>query len=206
MTPIVFRDASILDGTGARPWRGDVRVEGQRIAALRPAGQRPATEDAQIVDCRGRTLMPGLIESHAHLSFVDQTTLQHARAAAGRGAPARHAQARAGCTSTAGSPRAFSAAATKPRLDVVARNAIDRGDHPGPRSLAASVQLTPTGGVGDLRQLHLDPGDSMYTLPCDGPVEFRRRRARRAAKAWTCSRSCRPATRQHAAHSRRQRR
>jgi imidazolonepropionase-like amidohydrolase len=68
----------------------------------------------------------------------------------------------------------FSAAATKPRLDVVARNAIDAGDHPGPRLRAASVQLTVTGGVGDLRQLHLDPGDAMYTLPCDGPIEFRR--------------------------------
>jgi imidazolonepropionase-like amidohydrolase len=39
---------------------------------------------------------------------------------------------------------------------------------------AASVQLTVTGGVGDLRQLHLDPGEAMYTQPCDGPVEFRR--------------------------------
>ncbi len=40
--------------------------------------------------------------------------------------------------------------------------------------LAASVQFTVTGGVGDLRQMHLDPGEAMYTLPCDGPVEFRR--------------------------------
>jgi imidazolonepropionase-like amidohydrolase len=69
---------------------------------------------------------------------------------------------------------AFSAAATKPRLDVVVRNAIASGEFPGPRLLAASVQFTVTGGVGDLRQLHLDPGDAMYTLPCDGPVAFRR--------------------------------
>jgi len=57
---------------------------------------------------------------------------------------------------------------------VVARNAINSGDYPGPRLLAASVQFTVTGGVGDLRRMHLDPGEAMYTLPCDGPVEFRR--------------------------------
>jgi hypothetical protein len=68
----------------------------------------------------------------------------------------------------------FSAAATKPRLDIVTRNAIDRGEFPGPRLRAASVQLTVTGGVGDLRQMHLDPGDAMYTLPCDGADAFRR--------------------------------
>ena len=53
--------------------------------------------------------------------------------------------------------------ATKPRLDIVTRDAIDRGEHPGPRLRAASVQLTVTGGVGDLRQMHLDPGEAMYT-------------------------------------------
>lgn len=173
MSAIVFRDASILDGTGARPWRGDVRVEGSRITAVRRAADRPATEDARTVECRGRTLMPGLIESHAHLSFVDQTTLQlHALLPVEEHllATLKHAK----LYLDSGYTSCFSAAATKPRLDIVTRNAIDRGDHPGPRTLAASVQLTPTGGVGDLRQLHLDPGDSMYTHPCDGPVEFRK--------------------------------
>ncbi|HSC99465.1 MAG TPA: amidohydrolase family protein, partial [Casimicrobiaceae bacterium] len=126
-----------------------------------------------VIDGHGATLMPGLIEPHAHLSFVDQATpaafstlpveehllltLKHAKLYLDQGFTS-----------------CFSAAATKPRLDVVVRNAINRGEHPGPRLRAASVQLTVTGGVGDLRQMHLDPGEAMYTLPCDGPVEFRR--------------------------------
>ena len=76
MAAIVLCNAAILDGTGTPPWRGDVRIEGQRIAAVRPVALRPATEDAIAVECNGRTLMPGLVESHSHLSFVDQTTLQ----------------------------------------------------------------------------------------------------------------------------------
>lgn len=173
MNTIVFRDATVLDGTGAAPFRADVRVIGNRIAAVSREPLRPATDAAHVVECAGATLMPGLIEPHAHLSFVDQATpaafntipveehllltLKHAKLYLDHGYTS-----------------CFSAAATKPRLDVVARNAIDRGEHPGPRLKAASVQFTVTGGVGDLRQMHLDPGDAMYTLPCDGPVEFRR--------------------------------
>ena len=173
MNATVFRNATVIDGTGATPFRADVRVVGNRIAAVSRDTDRPSTDAARVVDCAGATLMPGLVEPHAHLSFVDQATpaafntipveehllltLKHAKLYLDQGYTA-----------------CFSAAATKPRLDVVARNALDRGDHPGPRLKAASVQFTVTGGVGDLRQLHLDPGDAMYTLPCDGPVAFRR--------------------------------
>jgi imidazolonepropionase-like amidohydrolase len=169
----IFTNARVLDGSGAKPYTGDVVVDGNAIVDATPAGQRRLPPGANVVDCGGATLMPGLIEPHAHLSFVDQATphafsslpveehlllsLKHAKLYLDQGFTA-----------------AFSAAATKPRLDVVVRNAIRSGEFPGPRLLAASVQLTVTGGVGDLRQLHLDPGEAMYTLPCDGPAEFRR--------------------------------
>ena len=176
MSSFLFRNAAVLDGTGAPPWRGDVLVDGNRVADVLPTGRavpRPAPPDATIIECNGATLMPGLVEPHAHLSFIDQAspfdfhavpveehlllTLKHAKLYLDQGFTS-----------------CFSAAATKPRLDVVTRNAIDSGQFPGPRLRAASVQFTVTGGVGDLRKLQLDPGDMMYTLPCDGPVEFRR--------------------------------
>jgi len=176
MTSILFRNASVIDGSGRAPFAADVLVEGERIADVTPASAAAARivpPDALTIDCNGARLMPGLVEPHAHLSFLDQkspfdfhavpveehllATLRHAKLYLDQGFTA-----------------CFSAAATKPRLDVVTRNAIDAGQFPGPRLLAASVQLTVTGGVGDLRQLKLDPGDMMYTLPCDGPVEFRR--------------------------------
>ena len=173
MSATLFRDARVLDGSGEAPYRADVLVDGERIAAVARGGLAGATIDAAIVECDGRTLMPGLCESHAHLSFVDTMTLQHHAFLPVEEhllATLRHAK----LYLDSGFTSCFSAAATKPRLDVVARNAIDRGEHPGPRTLAASVQLTPTGGVGDLRQLHLDPGDAMYTQPCDGADAFRR--------------------------------
>jgi imidazolonepropionase-like amidohydrolase len=173
MATTLFRDANVIDGSGAAPFRADVRVEGDRIVAVTPAGAPPPDVAATIVDCAGRTLMPGLIEPHAHLSFVDQATPQALQALPVEEhllLTLKHAK----LYLDQGYTSCFSAAATKPRLDVVVRNAINAGQFPGPRMLAASVQFTVTGGVGDLRQMHLDPGEAMYTLPCDGPVEFRR--------------------------------
>lgn len=173
MNAVVFRNATIIDGTGAAPFAGNVRVAGNRIIAVERNDDVAATDAAEIVDCSGMTLMPGMIEPHAHLSFVDQATPQALSAIPVEEhvlLTLKHAK----LYLDQGFTSCFSAAATKPRLDIVARNAIDRGEHPGPRLRAASVQLTVTGGVGDLRQLHLDPGEAMYTLPCDGPVEFRR--------------------------------
>jgi imidazolonepropionase-like amidohydrolase len=176
MRSVLFAHARVFDGSGAEPFDGHVLVRGNRIECV--SATPIAAGDAEVIDCGGATLMPGLIEPHSHLSFLDHAmphefssmpveehllaTLRHARLYLDSGFTA-----------------CFSAAATKPRLDVVARNAIDSGEYPGPRTLAASVQLTVTGGVGDLRQMHLDPGEAMFTLPCDGPVEFMR--AARAA-------------------------
>jgi len=169
----LFRNAMVLDGTGAPPFPGDVLVEGDRIAKIGPAAKLAPTSGADIIDCAGATLMPGLVEPHTHLSFLDAAT-PHAFSAMPPEEHLLHTLKHAKLYLDHGFTACFSAAATKPRLDVVVRNAIEAGDFPGPRLLAASVQLTVTGGVGDLREPHLDPGDAMYTRPCDGPIEFRK--------------------------------
>jgi len=169
----VFVNARVLDGTGAAPFDADVRVDGNRITDVVRAEQRHPWHGIERIDCGGATLMPGLIEPHVHLSFIDQAT-PHAFTATPVEEHLLLSLKHAKRYLDQGFTAAFSAAATKPRLDVVVRDAIRSGDHPGPRLLAASVQLTVTGGVGDLRQLHLDPGDAMYTRPCDGADEFRR--------------------------------
>jgi cytosine/adenosine deaminase-related metal-dependent hydrolase len=49
---------------GEAPVRGDVLVEGERIAAV---GTLPPALDAEVVDCRDRIVLPGLVDSHRHL-------------------------------------------------------------------------------------------------------------------------------------------
>src|SRR5262245_65712075 len=70
MTTRLITSVRILDGTGREPFAGSVRIEGNRIAEVSPTplAVRPG-EPA--IDGRGATLMPGLVEPHAHLSFAD---------------------------------------------------------------------------------------------------------------------------------------
>lgn len=171
VTRTLFSNVRVLDGSGAAPWAGAVLVEGARIAALWREGQVPTVGDARVIDGAGATLMPGLIEAHAHLTFTDYVrsvemgfippeehlliTLRNAR----------H-MLRMGFTAC------FSAASAKPRLDVVVRNAVDAGDFPGPRTLAASPEMTVTAGLGDVRLPHLYRENFAAVL--DGADEFRR--------------------------------
>ena len=172
MAGTLFTGVTILDCTGAEPYSGEVLVEGARIAAIGRETHRLSRENMDVIDGGGATLMPGLIESHAHLSIdnaadlvqigmipAEETTL----------IAVRNARLYLDCGITS----CISAASAKPRTDVVIRNAINKGEIPGPRLLAASPWLTVTGGLGDMRTLHM-PQMSSMAITLDGPEEFRR--------------------------------
>ncbi len=61
---LLIRNATVVDGTGAIPFRGDVAVIGDRIAAI---GFLDAAHARQVIDAKGRYLTPGFIDVHAHL-------------------------------------------------------------------------------------------------------------------------------------------
>ncbi len=68
MHDIVIRNASVVDGTGAPPFHGDVAIAGGRIAEVAP---RAAHGDApppgrREIDAGGRLLAPGWIDIHTH--------------------------------------------------------------------------------------------------------------------------------------------
>jgi N-acyl-D-aspartate/D-glutamate deacylase len=63
---VLFRNAQIFDGTRRAPMTGDVLVKQGRIAAI---GEHLTAEDAQIVDCSGQWLTPGLLDIHTHLDL-----------------------------------------------------------------------------------------------------------------------------------------
>ena len=154
MNAILFRNVSVLDCTGNPAFAGSVLVEGNRIAAVVPAGALPAFGNAGIVDGQGATLMPGLIEAHSHLSFTDVAQSVELGFIPPEEHTLRTAQ-NARRMLDAGFTSCFSAASAKPRLDIVLRNAIDNGDFPGPRTLAASPEMTVTAGLGDVRLFHM---------------------------------------------------
>src|SRR5580700_5285237 len=71
MKRTLFTHVRVFDGTGAAPFAADVLVEDERIAAVHRSGESSAAQGAgmTVIDGAGATLMPGLVEAHAHLSW-----------------------------------------------------------------------------------------------------------------------------------------
>ena len=63
---IIIRNAAIYDGTGAKPFGGDVAIRGDRIAAVGAV----AGEAGRAIDARGLAIAPGFIDVHSHDDFV----------------------------------------------------------------------------------------------------------------------------------------
>lgn len=171
MRAVLFSGVDILDGSGAPPFSGQVLVKGSRIAAVAPAAAALDPDGAEVVPGRGATLMPGLIEPHAHLSFTD------IRMGTDLGAtpPEEHTLRTARCARTLlehGFTSCVSAASAKPGLDAAVRGALEAGELPGPRLLTASPELTVTSGLGDARLGHLY--QESFAVVRDGADGFRR--------------------------------
>jgi imidazolonepropionase-like amidohydrolase len=171
MGQTLFTNVRIFDGSGKKLFPGEVLIQGNRIQKVAKNKSKITAEGAKVVDGGGATLMPGLTEAHMHMSYTDCAQLKEI----GEVPPEEHTLLTAlnaekmlslGFTST------FSAAGSKPRLDIAVRNYINEGKIPGPRMRVASPEITSTGGLGDERQLHMH--HHSIELIVDGPVEMSR--------------------------------
>jgi imidazolonepropionase-like amidohydrolase len=172
MGKTLITGAAIWDATGAPVYRGDVLIDGNRIAAIaRQPGGLEASGAAQI-DGTGLFLMPGMVEGHAHLSFetvaVTEDLIRPAPEEqvfmAARGAKA---------LIDAGFTSAYGASEAKLRLAVAVRNEVNAGRLPGPRIRAGSLEISVTGAMGDESRNH-DPRPGGPSLIVDGPEEMRK--------------------------------
>lgn len=178
-----FAGLTLIDGTGA-PARRDMNVEiaDGRIAAITagpPPGPDFGTDAAgtEVVDARGLTLLPGLIDGHVHLLLEpevnepgdwdraqdddDATLLGRAGVAAARLLATGVTTAR-DCGGRGGLP-------------VAVRDAIARGTLPGPRILASGPVITRTGGHGHRFGLAADDAPALRRAAAgllDGGVDF----------------------------------
>jgi len=66
---ILFINARVFDGSEELQGQQQILVDGNLIAEV--GSDIVAPNDAAIVDCQGRTLMPGLIDMHSHLAIQE---------------------------------------------------------------------------------------------------------------------------------------
>ncbi|MGN9837030.1 N-acyl-D-amino-acid deacylase family protein [Nonomuraea sp. H19] len=60
---VVISGGRVLDGTGAPPYRADVAIGGDRIAAV---GRLDGAQADTVIDASGRFVAPGFVDCHAH--------------------------------------------------------------------------------------------------------------------------------------------
>src|SRR5689334_11843556 len=68
---LVVRGGRIVDGTGAAAREATLVITGNRITNVLPPGSTEWPRDARVIDATGRTVMPGLIDLHTHLSYTE---------------------------------------------------------------------------------------------------------------------------------------
>jgi imidazolonepropionase-like amidohydrolase len=173
MATTLFTNVRILDGSGALAYAGSVLVEGNRIKSVGRSSAALAPTGATVIDGAGATLMPGMCEAHTHFSWNDAATLSAIQTMPLEEhvlwcAKVAKLYLDAGFTSCVG------AACAKPRLDVVIRNAINAGQIPGPRYLAASQEITVPGGLGDETLPHLPFPEFSFGVNVNSADEMRK--------------------------------
>src|SRR6267378_6748614 len=66
---LVLRNGRIFDGTGAPAREGTLVIERNKIAKILASSSTDWPKDAQVIDVSGKTILPGLIDLHTHLTY-----------------------------------------------------------------------------------------------------------------------------------------
>ena len=155
--PLLLTNLQLFDGSGSAVQSGvSVRIEEGRIHSILPADA--TAEGAEVFDCGGRLLMPGLIDAHWHttLAAITQTTAMTADVGYIHLVAAQEAKRTLmrGVTSVrdVGGP------------SFALQRAINEGIVDGPRIFPAGAMISQTSGHGDFRMRHDIPRGSTTPL------------------------------------------
>ena len=140
MSKKVIVNGMLIDGTGSPPVEsGSVLVEDERIVAVGRADAVKAPPDAERVDARGKTVMPGVIDGHMHVTTMPAFLDAHGHLDASFKAIAKLREClRWGTTTVAnmgGCPE-----------NVILREAIDSGRVTGCSRMIVCAMVNATGG------------------------------------------------------------
>jgi imidazolonepropionase-like amidohydrolase len=148
MAQTLFRNFRMLDPERDELVGGcEILVEGETIREVSEKSIKSVkARDAVVIDCDGRTLMPGLIDCHAHviLSEVFIRQLENV--------PLTLMTARAAVAMKAMLERGFTTVRDTGGADWGLKTAVDQGLIEGPRLFISGRAIGPTGGHADMRR------------------------------------------------------
>jgi len=145
--PKLLTNLRYFDGTTLSMQEGrSILILGNRILGMPAQDERP--EDAEVIDCGGRSVIPGLIDSHWHSTLV--AVSQIAAMTQDIGFIHLMAGREAGATLM----RGFTTVRDLGGPSFGLKMAIDRGVVAGPRIFPSGAMISQTSGHGDFRLLN----------------------------------------------------
>ena len=74
MFDLIIKNGNIIDGTGSKPRKSDIGINGDKIISI---GDLENQEAKTIVDAEGLCVSPGFIDTHSHADFDILRDPQH---------------------------------------------------------------------------------------------------------------------------------
>src|SRR6476659_318671 len=145
MAQLLFRNFQLLEPEVGELQGGlELLVEGETVSEV---SDKPIkAPGADVIDCGGRTLMPGLIDSHVHV-ILSEVNIRYLEAV-----PLTLMTARAARLMLAMLNRGFTTVRDTGGADWGMKTALEQADIPGPRLFIAGAAIGPTGGHSDARR------------------------------------------------------
>jgi len=146
----LIRNGQVVDGTGAAPIASAaVLVRDGRIVFVGPAAKLPTTPaDHAIIDARGGTIMPGLVEAHFHPTYFNVAALEDLDIKY----PVEYVTLLAAVNARLALECGYTSARSGGSLfniDVWLKKAIDNDLIPGPRLASSGREICGAGGLMD---------------------------------------------------------
>lgn len=170
----LIRNGQIVDGTGAAPLaNGAVVIEDGKISFVGRDSNAPLTSrDATVIDARGGTIMPGLVEAHFHPTYFDVAALEDLDIKY----PVEYVTLLAAANAKLALECGYTAARSGGSLfniDVWLKKAIEGDVTLGPRLASSGREICGVGGLMDWNPDFRKIGMEGLILLVNGPDEAR---------------------------------
>jgi imidazolonepropionase-like amidohydrolase len=170
----IICNGQLVNGTGGRPVRDGALVikDGIIRFAGAVADAPPVPPDAQRIDARGGTIMPGLVEAHYHATYFDVAALEDLDIKY----PVEYVTLLASANAKLALECGYTAARSGGSLfniDVWLKKAIENDIIPGPRLAASGREICGEGGLMDWNPDFRKLGMEGLVLLINGPEEAR---------------------------------
>ena len=167
---ILIQNVVIFDGKSEKTVTGNVWIEDN---AIRKVSAEPivAGAEVEVIDGRGKFLMPGLIDAHWHAYLAANTMVDLLTA------HASYTQLRAGEEAGKTLLRGFTTIRDAGGPVFGLKRAIDEGTLPGPRIYPSGAIISETGGHADFRMVY----DIPEPFDCCGLTHTEKRQSQPAS-------------------------